>query len=96
MDDFEKKWKRIQEQLRIQMSGDEQPRVSSGRTLFGIRSEGERKMEEFARQIEAEYQVRELEKRKTNANHSAGFGWCYVELQHLPHWRFCPWRRGFL
>lgn len=60
MDDFEKKWKRIQEQLRIQMSGDEQPRVSSGRTLFGIRSEGERKMEEFAQQIEAEYQAREL------------------------------------
>ena len=64
MDDFEKKWKRIQEQLRIQMSGDEQPRVSSGRTLFGIRSEGERKMEEFARQIEAEYQVRELGKEE--------------------------------
>lgn len=64
MDDFEKKWKRIQEQLRIQMSGDEQPRVSSGRTLFGIRSEGERKMDEFARQIEAEYQVRELGKEE--------------------------------
>ena len=64
MDDFEKKWKRIQEQLRIQMSGDEQPRVLSGRTLFGIRSEGERKMEEFARQIEAEYQVRELGKEE--------------------------------
>ena len=62
MDDFEKKWKRIQEQLRIQMSGDEQPRVSSGRTLFGIQSEGERKMEEFARQIEAECQARELGK----------------------------------
>lgn len=46
------------------MSGDEQPRVSSGRTLFGIRSEGERKMEEFARQIEAEYQVRELGKEE--------------------------------
>lgn len=59
MDDFEKKWKRIQEQLRIQMSGDERLRVSSGRTLFGIRSEGERKMEEFARQIEAECQARE-------------------------------------
>ena len=59
MDDFEKKWKRIQEQLRIQMSGDEQLRVSSGRTLFGIQSEGERKMDEFARQIEAEYQARE-------------------------------------
>lgn len=59
MDDFEKKWKRIREQLRIQMSGDERPRVSSCRTLFGIQSEGERKMEEFARQIEAEYQARE-------------------------------------
>ena len=64
MDDFEKKWKRIQEQLRIQMSGDEQPRVSSGRTLFGIRSEGERKMEEFARQIEEEYQARDQGKEK--------------------------------
>ena len=64
MDDFEKKWKRIQEQLRIQMSGDERPRVSSGHTLFGIRSEGERKMEEFARQIEAEYQARELGKEE--------------------------------
>ena len=41
------------------MSGDEQPRVSSGRTLFGIRSEGERKMDEFARQIEEEYQARD-------------------------------------
>ena len=64
MDDFEKKWKRIQEQLRIQMSGDERPHVSSGRTLFGIRSEGERKMEEFARQIEEEYQARELGKEE--------------------------------
>ena len=56
MDDFEKKWRRIQEQLRIQMNGDVQPRISSGRTLFGIQSEGERKMEEFARQIEQERQ----------------------------------------
>ena len=64
MDDFEKKWKRIQEQLRIQMSGDERPRVSSGRTLFGIQCEGERKMEEFAQQIEAEYQARELGKEE--------------------------------
>ena len=41
MDNFEKRWKRIQDQLRIQMNGDEQPRFSSGRTLFGIRSEAE-------------------------------------------------------
>lgn len=52
--DFEKRWERIQDQLRLQMSGDVQPRVSSGRTLFGIQSEGERKMDEFARQIENE------------------------------------------
>lgn len=66
MDDFEKKWRRIQEQLRIQMNGDEQPRISSGRTLFGIQSEGERKMEEFARQIEQERQ------EKQNRNESDG------------------------
>ena len=66
MDDFEKKWRRIQEQLRIQMNGDEQPRISSGRTLFGIQSEGERKMEEFARQIERERQ------EKQNRNESDG------------------------
>ena len=50
----EKKWQRIQEQLRIQLNGDMQPRVSSGRTLFGIPSEGEAKMAEFARQINEE------------------------------------------
>ena len=64
MDDFEKKWRRIQEQLRLQMNGDERPRISSGRTLFGIQSEGERKMDEFARQIEEEYQTREQGKEK--------------------------------
>lgn len=61
--DFERRWERIQDQLSIQMNGDVQPRVSSGRTLFGIKSEGERKMDEFARQIEAE-QAAKREKRK--------------------------------
>lgn len=41
--DFERRWERIQQQLQVQMSGSAQPRVSSGRTLFGIKSEGERK-----------------------------------------------------
>ncbi|HIS40434.1 MAG TPA: hypothetical protein IAC12_06340 [Candidatus Aphodovivens avistercoris] len=54
MDDFEKRWQRIQDQLRIQMNGDEQPRFSSGRTLFGIRSAAEEKMDRFAREIEDE------------------------------------------
>lgn len=56
--DFERRWERIQQQLQVQMNGSAQPRVSSGRTLFGIKSEGERKMDEFARQIEAEQAAR--------------------------------------
>ncbi len=52
MDDFEKRWERIQEQLRIQARGDVQPRFSSTRTLFGIRSEVEQKMDEIAREFE--------------------------------------------
>ena len=68
MDDFEKKWRRIQEQLHIQMNGDEQPRISSGRTLFGIQSEGERKMEEFARQIEREQQKKRAGKNPDSSS----------------------------
>ncbi len=60
MDDFEKRWKRIQDQLRIQMNGDEQPAFSSGRTLFGIRSAAEEKMDRFAREIEEEARQRHL------------------------------------
>lgn len=52
MDDFEKKWKRIREQLLAQASGAESRPISSGRTLFGIKSEAEQKMERFAREIE--------------------------------------------
>ncbi|MEE0845770.1 MAG: hypothetical protein U0L71_06210 [Eggerthellaceae bacterium] len=63
MDDFEKRWKRIQDQLRIQMNGDEQPRFSSGRTLFGIRSEAELKMDRFAREMEEEARQKRLEKQ---------------------------------
>lgn len=52
--EFDKRWGRIQQQLQAQMHGDESPRISSRRTLFGIQSEVERKMDEFAAQIEAE------------------------------------------
>ena len=62
--DFERRWERIQEQLRVQMNGDVQPRVSSGRTLFGIKSESERKMDEFARQIEAEQAEKRRERKR--------------------------------
>lgn len=54
MDNFERKWELIREQLRVQATGDAPARVSSGRTLFGIKSEAEEKMERFAREIEEE------------------------------------------
>ena len=62
--DFEKRWERIKDQLRMQALGDVQPRVSSGRTLFGIQSEGERRMDEFARRIEAEQAARRRETKQ--------------------------------
>lgn len=64
MDEFEKRWKRIQEALAQDMNGDVKPRVTSGRTLFGIRSEGETKMDEFARKIEAEFIQRHKEEQR--------------------------------
>lgn len=65
--DFEKRWERIREQLQVQMHGDEQPRLCSRRTLFGIQSEVERKMDGFAAQIEAENAA----KRKAKSNEDA-------------------------
>ena len=52
MDDFEKRWKRIQDQLGAQARGDEPVRFSSGRTLFGIKSDVEEKMDAIAREME--------------------------------------------
>ena len=54
MDDSEAQWNRMKQQLLAQARGDEPPRVTSTRTLFGIPSTGEEKMERFAAQIEAE------------------------------------------
>lgn len=52
MDDFEKRWKRIQQQLGAEARGDEPHMFSSGRTLFGIKSSVELKMEQIAREDE--------------------------------------------
>ena len=67
MDDFDKRWQRIHEQLIYQLHGDERPRVSSQRTLFGIKSEVETKMERFAAEIEEERRARVAEKRAREA-----------------------------
>ncbi|HJF64840.1 MAG TPA: hypothetical protein K8U77_01815 [Slackia equolifaciens] len=63
MDDFERKWKLIREQLLAEATGEEPHAISSGRTLFGIQSEAERKMERFAREIEEETRAKRLAER---------------------------------
>lgn len=52
MDEFDRKWQRIQDQLGAQIRGDAPHLTSSGRTLFGIRSSVEIKMDEVAREME--------------------------------------------
>ena len=59
MDDFERKWKMMRDYLFAEATGTEPRPFSSGRTLFGIKSEAEQKMERFAREIEEE-QLRKL------------------------------------
>ncbi len=53
--EFQKRWERIQRAIANELSEETKPKVSSGRTLFGIKSEGEAKMDLFAKQIEEEY-----------------------------------------
>lgn len=54
MDDFERKWKLIQENLRFQATGEQPRAVSSGRTLFGIKSTAEETIERVAAEMEEE------------------------------------------
>lgn len=61
--EFQKRWERIQQAIATELNGDVKPRVSSGRTLFGIKSEGESKMDEFAKQIEEEYAAKRRAER---------------------------------
>lgn len=64
MNDFDRKWKRIQDQLGVQIRGDEPTRFSSGRTLFGIQSSVEAKMDEIAKEMEAEAAERRKRQRE--------------------------------
>ncbi len=67
--EFQKRWERIQQAIATELSGEVKPHVSSGRTLFGIKSEGEAKMDEFAKQIEEEYAAkRRAEKERSKAD----------------------------
>ena len=63
--EFQKRWERIQQALAAELSGEAKPRISSGRTLFGIKSEGETKMDAFAKQIEEEYAAKRRAEKET-------------------------------
>ena len=63
--EFQKRWERIQQALAAELSGEAKLRVSSGRTLFGIKSEGETKMDAFAKQIEEEYAAKRRAEKET-------------------------------
>ena len=55
MNDFDRRWQRISQLLSMEATGKERPMFSSGRTLFGIKSTAEEKMDQFAREIEEEH-----------------------------------------
>lgn len=63
--EFQKRWERIQQALAAELSGEAKPRVSSERTLFVIKSEGETKMDAFAKQIEEEYAAKRRAEKET-------------------------------
>lgn len=64
MNDFEKRWQRISQLLQAEATGKEHPMISSGRTLFGIKSNTEEKMDRFAKEIEEEYAAKRKAKRE--------------------------------
>lgn len=67
MNDFEKRWQRISQLLSMEVTGKERPMVSSGRTIFGIKSTAEQKMDEFAKEIEEEHATRRKARYKAEA-----------------------------
>ncbi|MDO4854589.1 MAG: hypothetical protein Q4A43_04195 [Coriobacteriia bacterium] len=52
MDEWGKRWKQLQDALQYEISGKPPRPAASMRTLFGIKSEVEEKMDRFAREIE--------------------------------------------
>lgn len=69
MNDFDRRWQRISQLLSMEATGKERPMFSSGRTLFGIKSTAEEKMDQFAREIEEEHAAKRKAARE--AEHEA-------------------------
>ncbi len=67
MDEWGKRWKQLQDALQYEISGKSPRPATSTRTLFGIKSEIEEKMERFAREIEEERRAAHEKERSEGA-----------------------------
>ena len=71
MDDFEKRWARLRDQLGAEARGETQPRLCSQRTLFGIKSSVEAAIDQVAAEQEERAQ-RNLEAERQRQREAAG------------------------
>lgn len=81
MNDFDRRWQRISQLLSMEATGKERPMFSSGRTLFGIKSTAEEKMDEFAREIEEEHAAKRKAAREAERETSSQTG----KAQEMPN-----------
>lgn len=81
MNDFDRRWQRISQLLSMEATGKERPMFSSGRTLFGIKSTAEEKMDEFAREIEEEHAAKCKAAREAEHETSSQTG----KVQEMPN-----------
>lgn len=86
MNDFDRRWQRISQLLSMEATGKERPMFSSGRTLFGIKSTAEKKMDQFAREIEEEHAAKRKAARE--AEHETTQGGKVQETPNVPTDRF--------
>lgn len=86
MNDFDRRWQRISQLLSMEATGKERPMFSSGRTLFGIKSTAEEKMDQFAREIEEEHAAKRKAARE--AEHETTQGGKVQETPNVPTDRF--------
>lgn len=86
MNDFDRRWQRISQLLSMEATGKERPMFSSGRTLFGIKSTAEEKMDQFAREIEEEHAAKRKAARE--AEHETTQGEKAKEAPNVPTARF--------
>lgn len=81
MNDFDRRWQRISQLLSMEATGKERPMFSSGRTLFGIKSTAEEKMDQFAREIEEEHAAKRKAAREAEHETSSQTG----KVQEMPN-----------